>query len=426
VFDDFLAAHGLTLESFATEMNTGWLFGYVEALRVAGADAAIVCVSRARGGPLRHPGTGVSIIPVAPPAIYRRLSRYIEHPHGRRASEMFGQLSGAARVMGPALPALTEMAPYLATPAIGLARELRRIGAQAILCQEYEFPRFDVLTLVSKLLRIPVYATFQGGSYQRWRAERRLRPVAIRACDGLIIPSAREIARVKQRYRVPERKLAQIPNPVDVSLWRPGGREGVRQRLGIPDAARVVIWHGRVELEKKGLDVLLQAWSQLGLSSADAPHRLVLVGDGPDSGRVRALIRSYGAEDVVFVNRYLSDPEAIRLHLVSGDVYVFPSRHEGMAVAPLEAMACGLPLIAADVSGVRESLPEGEGSGGIIIEPERPVALAAAMRRLLADVKLAKTLGRRARHTAVSRFSLEAVGGDLVRFMFPEFGSLAP
>ena len=90
-----------------------------------------------------------------------------------------------------------------------------------------------------------------------------------------------------------------------------------------------------------------------------------------------------------------------------------PSRHEGFPVAPIEAMACGLPVVAADVAGVREILPDGEASGGIVVPAGDAGALGPALTRLLDDEALRARLAGAALARARDAFSLEAVGTRL-------------
>ena len=92
-------------------------------------------------------------------------------------------------------------------------RELRRCGAEAILTQEYEHARFDVLVGIGALLKLPVFATFQGGDAPNSRLERVVRPLTIRRCAGLIVGgSRRERERVSASYRVPAERIGAIPN----------------------------------------------------------------------------------------------------------------------------------------------------------------------------------------------------------------------
>jgi len=106
--------------------------------------------------------------------------------------------------------------------------------------------------------------------------------------------------------------------------------------------------------------------------------------------------------------------------LSAADVYVFPSRHEGFAVAPLEAMACGLPLIASDIPCVRDILEDGAESGGLIVQRDDVDAFATALGQLLDDEKLCRQMGKKARLSVEERFSTAAVGTQLSAFLFPE------
>jgi glycosyltransferase involved in cell wall biosynthesis len=261
-------------------------------------------------------------------------------------------------------------------------------------------------------LRLPVFATFQGGALHRTAAERPIRPLALRACAGLVIGPAAEAERVRRRYRLPEHKIARILNPVDVSRWRPSDRAEARAKVGLQVDARIVAWHGRVELNVKGLDVLLDAWRRLDQPGAV----LLLVGSGASAKELRARLADPGFDNVHWIDDYISDRKLMRLYLSAADAYALPSRREGFPVAPLEAMACGLPVVAADVPGVAEIFPDGEASGGLVVPPADADALARALDRLLADDRLRKELGSRARRRAETEFSLEAVGRQLRDF----------
>src|SRR5205814_10032047 len=103
-------------------------------------------------------------------------------------------------------------------------------------------------------------------------------------------------------------------------------------------------------------------------------------------------------------------------YLSAADAYALPSRSEGFAVAALEAMASGLPVVAADVSGVRELL-ESEPQGGLVVPREDPVALADALERALLDPELGVRLGRGGRQRVREAYSTAVVGRQLRDFM---------
>ena len=143
----------------------------------------------------------------------------------------------------------------------------------------------------------------------------------------------------------------------------------------------------------------------------------MLVGTGRNTGELRR--RADQDPSIRWIDRYVLDREELWRYLSAADVYTLPSRHEGFAVAPIEAMACGLPVVAADASGVADLLGSGDEGGGIIVPREAPAALASALLRVLGDPGWAHELGARARRRAEERFSLEVVGGSLRDFMFP-------
>jgi len=89
-------------------------------------------------------------------------------------------------------------APYCATPLPSLYRQIKKYNCTAILCQDYEHARFDTYILLGKLLKLPVFATFQGGNWQMSYGEKWIRPFTIKACKGLRVASGVEAARLKE------------------------------------------------------------------------------------------------------------------------------------------------------------------------------------------------------------------------------------
>jgi glycosyltransferase involved in cell wall biosynthesis len=389
------------------------MFNYVQALDLAGVETVLVLISLRVSKVERrtHLPTGAKVLILPAPRSFRALRR---SGFARRYSRTAGPRP--RRLLGLGL-LLKEAAPYLGTPHALLARELRRERCAAILCQEYEAPRFDACVLVGRLLRIPVFGVFQGGDYQRWQVERLLRPRAIRASAGLIVPTEAEAARVQARYGVPPSKLLRVANPLDLDIWRPSDGGRTRKRLGIPADAHVAVWHGRVEIEKKGLDVLLAAWERICRENDAARFRLLLVGSGRDDERLRAQIAAADLHGIVWLDRLVHDPSMLRDLLSAGDVYVFPSRGEGFPVALQEAIACGLPVVAADASGVEEIVGVDEQAAGTTVPRDEPLALATALERLLVDDSLRATFGARARGRAEQSFSMDAVGAELRSFL---------
>ncbi|MGW4594250.1 glycosyltransferase family 4 protein [Streptomyces sp. NPDC004457] len=152
----------------------------------------------------------------------------------------------------------------------------------------------------------------------------------------------------------------------------------------------LVVCVGRL-CHQKGQDVLLRAWEEvLGVLPR---ARLVLVGDGPD----REALRCQAPPSVRFAGA-VDDPVP---WYRAADLVVLPSRWEGMALAPLEALGCGTPVVLTDVDGARESLPP-TFAGRCVVPPEDPTALAAAVTALLSDPPLRAALGDQGRRHVLS------------------------
>jgi glycosyltransferase involved in cell wall biosynthesis len=419
VLEDFLDPLGVSLEEFCNEFRGSWLFGYAEALRSVGVRTILVCGSKRVAAASRstHRPTGATIWILPAPRAYRAIDRKMVYPYGQSVSEAFGQLRGRRRLLFPVYFVARQLALYLATPHRALARVLRLEGCAAILCQEYEYPRFDTSVALGRLIGVPVFACFQGGNYHHNDLERFIRPLSIRGCAGLIIGTHSEAERVVGRYHISRQKLARIFNPIDVDVWKPVDRAGARNELGIPHDARVVAWHGRIALDKKGLDLLLEAWAAVCRARETGSLCLVLVGTGDDAQRLRRLLDDMRLHGVLWLDEFVHDPVVIRRYLCAGDVYAFTSRYEGFPVAPLEAMACGLPVVATDVEGIPEILENGEASGGLVVPRDDPEAVAAALVRLLDDPAWSRELGALARRRVETAFSLPATGERLRAFL---------
>ena len=423
--EDFLDPLSLSFEDLCDELTGGWMFGYAEALRTAGVRTVVFCVRRDAVKPTRHEHrpTGATIWSVPEPRAHRMLRTGRDCLAARLPPDAPWRFPRIARA------ALSHGAHVLSTPMSALLPLLRAEGCGALLCQDYEYPRFEACLLMGRRIGIPVFASFQGGHRPQSFLERPLRPFAVRAAAGLVIAPQSEIDRVRKRYRVPADRTWRIFNPLEAARWEPDSQALARRELQLPADAEVVCWHGRVEIGTKGLDVLLDAWDQV---TSERPHRrllLLLVGTGRDAPALAE--RVAGRADVRWRNEYVLDKSEIRRYLSAADLYAFPSRSEGVPVAPVEAMACGLPVVAADAFGVADILEGGDQAGGIVVARGDAFAFANALCALLDDPRRREELGRRARQRVVEAFSTEAVGAQLRNALFPQpppaarFGSAA-
>lgn len=387
VVEDFLEPIGLDLAAFAERMTGGWLFGYVAALQSVGWRPILVVASKSVARPVRleHRGTGAAIWAVP-----------------------------ARRPRPSPSPSLFSARRWVATPVAAFRDVIVQEGCSAILVQEYEYVRFDRLVALGRAMSLPVFASFQGGDRTLSRLEAIARAKSLSQASGLIVASVAERDRLAGAYPNLRTPVANIPNPLDVAEWRRIDRLAARTRLGLDARTFIAINHGRISIGRKGLDILLQAWSGCG------DGKLVVVGSGEDDEAFGELVGGYPAGSVDWRRAYVTDRDLIRTWLSAADVYVAASRIEGMPVAPLEAMACGLPVVATDAQGLSDIFIDGELSGGLVVPKDNPGELAAAIRRVKSDPGLRDRMARAGRRRVEQHFSVQSVGSQLGALFAPD------
>ena len=190
---------------------------------------------------------------------------------------------------------------------------------------------------------------------------------------------------------VPRAKIQVIPNGIDLDYFgRPDmDRAAARKSLTVPESAFVVAAAARLSREK-GMDTLLSAATQRGGMT------FLIAGDGP----LRPALARSAPPNAKLLGR-LAD---VRPLLAAADVFAVPSRREGQGMAALEAMAAGVPLVAARVGGLADMLADGETA--LLVPPDDPDALAAALSRLQSDSRLRQKLVANALALVQERYAL--------------------
>lgn len=195
--------------------------------------------------------------------------------------------------------------------------------------------------------------------------------------------------------QVIDREITHIPNFVDCEKFCPSGQVFDRASMGLGDTDKVILYAGRME-ERKGIHVLVDAFAEVNNRLADT--KLVLVGqvEGQmDSARFGRLT-SHESIRVVGPQPHEVMPSIYRLC----DLFVLPSLGfpEAFNLSLLEAMACGRPVVASDILGLREQVEDEV--DGLLVAPNDAVDLREHMMRVLGDQRLATVLGRQARAKA--------------------------
>jgi glycosyltransferase involved in cell wall biosynthesis len=217
-----------------------------------------------------------------------------------------------------------------------------------------------------------------------------------RVADALVAPNEGEKEDGALRGLWTREQCTVVPNGIDVGRFRP--RDGVeaRRAAGIGASAQVIGVVARLTSEK-GVDIAVRAMREL-------PGVVLLVaGDGPERGALEGVAREASVSERV---RFLGEVEAPEGVYAACDLLVVPSRSEAHGMVAGEAMACGLPVVAASVGG----LAGFAGAGGCeMILPENPQALADAVRRLLGDEETRGAMARNGREYIERGFSREAM-----------------
>jgi glycosyltransferase involved in cell wall biosynthesis len=202
----------------------------------------------------------------------------------------------------------------------------------------------------------------------------------------------------------PETKIQHIPNGVSPSL---AGKTKFNETLYVISAVRLD--------KQKGIDVLLKAWSKV--VAKEKTLKLLILGQGPLESELKKLAKSLEIIDSVKFVGLVNNPEE---YLIKSDIFVLPSRAEGMSNALLEAMYIGLSCIATNISGNTELISEnskqpvllGEfvvAKNGILINPDDVEGLAKAILFLIHNAKVRKEVGIHGRSHIQNHFSIDSI-----------------
>lgn len=215
-------------------------------------------------------------------------------------------------------------------------------------------------------------------------------PRFLRRADALIAVSEHTKRDVVKRMQIPPDKITVIyegANPAFKPLDDGAARERVREKYQLP--AEFILYFATLE-PRKNLLTLLDAYHAL-LSREQAIPTLVVAGrKGWLYQPMFARVRELGLEDRVHFTGWVDEQDAPAI-MNAASVFVYPSLYEGFGLPPLEAMACGTPVICSNAS----SLPEVVGDGGLLFEPRDVGALANAITSVLADAELRTQLRAR-------------------------------
>ena len=213
----------------------------------------------------------------------------------------------------------------------------------------------------------------RGWTRARFRLLSRLERRNARAADRVVVTSehSRRVAIVA--YGLEPEGVGVVPEGIDVETW------AGFSRAGQPEGPAPSIVSVARQYRRKNTAVLVRA--MVTVREAVAGVRLTVLGDGPELPRLRALVKSLNLSDTVELVGAVESAREVRAQLARANVFCLPSRQEGFGIVFLEAMAAGLPIVAAECGAVPETAPDGEVS--VLVDPDDVEGLAATLIRLL-------------------------------------------
>jgi len=199
-----------------------------------------------------------------------------------------------------------------------------------------------------------------------------------------------------------------IPCGTDLDTFHEMPRDDARSQLGFQSDEQVVLYVGRFD-PHKGLETLVRAMAQLQAAEPMKPLRLVIVGgcdpdrlDGQERSRLEALVQELGlAGCTQFVGAVGHD--RLPLYYTAADVCVIPSHYEPFGLVAIEAMACGTPVVASDVGGLRFTVVPGE--TGCLVSPKDVEGFATAIAHILGDTLWSQKMRKQASLRVQQNFS---------------------
>jgi glycosyltransferase involved in cell wall biosynthesis len=276
---------------------------------------------------------------------------------------------------------------FLSYLSVLTATRAARVGTRVV---------FDVVAPVSAFLTDSEY---------RWsgRWNRRLFSAATRigcALTDLIVATSRGVAEdLVDSFGAPPARVRVVPNPVDLAAVAAAAQAPLDRTLRDRWKPPVVVAAGRLA-EAKNYPLLIDAFALL---REQMPASLFILGKGDQEPALRERIERRGLGDVVHLCGFQSNPWK---YMARADVFALTSRYEGFGNVVIEAMACGVPVVATSSPGTRDIVSSG--ADGLLVERHEPAAVAAALGRVLTDGALRQQMVETARRS-VERYRIESV-----------------
>jgi glycosyltransferase involved in cell wall biosynthesis len=289
------------------------------------------------------------------------------------------------------------------TSAIGLVRAglhrevplVAKFHGTATSISQAAFRRFRSGAMRAKVREVKALLWLLGewSQYGHWY---RFRPCV------WMVPSEQEFEATRRSAFLKRDLGYVVRNGIDTHVFAPRPQRRTRAQLGLGDLP-LFVCAGRLD-PGKGTHHAIRALHLL--TERDGPARLAVLGEGPERESLEVLAREIGlTSSVVFVGPQPHD--VLARYLAAADAFVFPTElNEAAPLAPVQALACGTPVIASAVGSIPELIGRPD-QNGLLVPPGQPEALAAAMQRVLHDVNLRRMLRRGGLARVHAEYTLE-------------------
>ncbi len=274
--------------------------------------------------------------------------------------------------------------------------------------------------LASLLYTVPHVVTMHSLEPLRpWKAEQLGGGYRLSSwCERDAVESAAAVVAVSEGMRidlldaypsVDPGRVRVIHNGIDAKQYSPDAGTDVLERYGVDPDKPSIVFVGRIT-RQKGVPVLLRAAADL-----EPDAQLVLCSGQPDTPELGAEVSRMvddlqaDRQGVIWLQGMLERHEVIQL-LSHATAFVCPSLYEPLGIVNLESMACGTAVVASRIGGIPEVVVDGE--TGLLVPPEDPYALAAALNELARDPERAEAMGRAGRERAISEFDWTAIAAQ--------------
>lgn len=289
---------------------------------------------------------------------------------------------------------------------------------------------------IKKTLGIPFVITFHAlgrvrriyqGEKDNFPDERfSIEDRIVNEADGIVAECPQDLEDLLNLYNAPKSTLTVIPCGFDSNEMHPMDKTKARNLLGLDPEEGIILHLGRM-VPRKGADNVIRGFARYQQKSK-IPSRLVIVGgesdlpdpkQTPEIGRLMEIAKEEGmANSVLFTGR--RSRKRLKHYYSAADVFVTTPWYEPFGITPVEAMACGTPVIGSAVGGIKYTVKDGE--TGFLVPPNDPSALAQALHKIMYNENLSEEFRRNSIKRAHLYFRWDSIAKEMENFLSSRLG----